>query len=65
MNLRDLAEVILVARRSAERIGCTFTLRDDRLQAMGFSSAQIDRAYEAVKEIERYQEKLLSGLDQS
>lgn len=62
MTKRELAELMLTARRSAKRMGAEFTLRDDRLKAMGFTELDIDTVEWAVKEIERVTEAQLASL---
>lgn len=63
MRVRELVEIILVARRSANRINATFTLHDERVKSLGFSAEDIEAAWKAAGEIERNAEKILAALD--
>ncbi len=65
MKLRELAEILLVTRKSAKRIDCTFKLHEDRLERMGISGADVHRVMETVWEIERFTEDKLAALSPS
>ncbi|MCK1543456.1 hypothetical protein IVB12_16180 [Bradyrhizobium sp. 179] len=62
MTKRELAELLLTARKTASRIGCAYTPNRDRLIMMGFSHEDIDNVEWAVKEIERATEAQLAAL---
>jgi hypothetical protein len=59
-NLREIADVLLTARKVAGRIGCTYKLREDVFT--GMSVADEARVMESVREIERFTEDRLSSL---
>lgn len=61
MKLRELAELLLVARKTAGRIGCTYKLREGAL--VGVSVADEVRVMEIVHEIERLTEEHLAALE--
>jgi hypothetical protein len=59
MKMRELAEILLVARKSAKRIDCTFKLHAERLQ---MPLADIQRVMDTVRDIERYTDDKLAAL---
>jgi hypothetical protein len=63
MNRRQLAEILLTAKKVAGRINSTYEPDRVRLISMGLTEADIEAAEWAVREIERVTEEQLSALD--
>ena len=63
-DLRHLAEIVLVGRRTAGSIGQDFELNVARVKAMGYSYEDIRRVEEVVREISRFADKQLQSLEQ-
>ena len=63
MELRQLAEVLLSARKVARRTGCTYKLRESTLASL--SVADEARLMDAVRRIENFTEDQLAALSRS
>ena len=61
-KLREIAELALVAHRSAERTGQTYRLDHNRLKLMGYTSEEIGKVESVVREIIAYSDERLSVL---
>lgn len=63
MRRRELAELLLTARRTAGRTNSTYVLDRVRLKSMGLAEVDIEAVEWAVKEIERATEVQLAALE--
>lgn len=63
MRRRELAELLLTARRTAGRTNSTYELDRARLKSMGLAEVDIEAVEWAVKEIERATEVQLAALE--
>jgi hypothetical protein len=63
MELRQLAEILLTARKVAGRVGCTYKLRESTLASL--SVADEERVMNAVRRIENFTEDQLSALSRA
>ncbi len=59
MKLRRFAEIVLIGRKAARRIGCTYGLNAARA---GISPEQAQLVLDTVQEIERFTEDKLTAL---
>jgi hypothetical protein len=58
----EAAKLILGLREMAERVGHEFVPDEEKLEALGFSSEDIDVIWDAVQRVERFSEVTLAGL---
>lgn len=63
MNARHAAEVILSARKAAQRVGGTYIPDRNRLNNLGYNDKMIDEIAEAVAAIEQFTETRLRCLE--
>jgi hypothetical protein len=64
-DLIELAQVTLSARAMSRRVGLRYVLDHDRLQAMGYSMADLRRVETVVNDIERHTDAAIRSLGQS